>query len=205
MEGNNRCRIVILLLIIIIIILGGFVFLLSSGRIRLEGNDSCEKQNSASLDKHISIESKLVDHLLCNNSEEQFHSTNVLLSQSYNDSVCTLSSMKINGKELKDFLNLWVDSYEFYDNNIMILSGDTSGTKLVVYNLDSNTVIMNLEPSTLDGYWVKSYVTYNDKIVIIGQECGIPCGNNVTDLSMAMFEIDYKSGVFSKPKLVKKI
>lgn len=63
---------------------------------------------------------------------------------------------------------------------------------------------MRLYPDTLEGYWVDSYKTENNKIIITGRECGLQCANTESGYPRATFEIEYNNNSFSSPKLVEK-
>ena len=207
MENSHNKKGVILLLVAIIVILITLFTLLATGTIsfksnEIDNNDYNENinDNSTTTDNNT-IQTKLVDNLGCNDSQTNFNGISVKLEQKSEDMMCDISSFTINGKDIKDDVLMWVYSYEIYDNNVIILSGSTSGTLLTIYSLNHDSAIMKLSPDNLSGYWVKSYITNNRKIIINGEECGEQCGTS-TGYPKATFEMEYYNNSFSFSKLV---
>lgn len=208
-EKNNN-KGVIALLIVIIVILLALVVLFATGTISFKSNELNNNQqttengqtNTNNGDEPIAIQTKLVDNLLCNNSETTFNGITVKLEQEEEDMMCTTNSIAINNKNIKSDIQTYVKSYEIYDNNVIIFSGNTSGTLLSIYSLANNSTIMKLGPESLGGYKVISYYTDNNKIIINGEECGEQCGTGTTGYTKATFEIEYLNNNFSSPKLV---
>lgn len=202
MENKNN-RLIVVLLIIIIGILIALCVLFATGTTGFNNNNNTNNDNnneSPNINSQ-SIQTKLVDNVYCNNSEITFNGINVKMEQD-GDDVCMLKSFKVNGKDIKNNLAVWVDSYEIFDNNLIILSGGTSGSWLYIYNITNDSIIMKLEPETLNGYWVNSYKTENNKLIIDGRECGEQCGIESTGKEIAEFEVEYLNGNFSTPKLI---
>ena len=210
-KKNNGILVGILIgLVIALIIVGG---LFATGTISFkqtatsdngQASEKNQTDNGNVTNGTNTIQTKLIDNLNCSNSETTFNGITVKLEQKTNNDVCSVSNMSINGKDIKGDISMWVNSYEIYDNNVIILSGDTSGTLFTIYSLSSNQIIVKLAPNSLEGYWVSSYKTNNNKITIEGKECGEQCGNISTGYKNATFEIEYSNNTFSVPKLVSK-
>lgn len=209
MEKQNNNKTVIALLLVIIFILATLCILFATGTISFKNNTSNNNQNNnnnENINGNNTIPIKTVNADGCKNSEITFNGITIKLEQENNDSMCTTKSFTINSKEAKEeFKGTWIDSYTIYDNNIIVLSGDTSGTQFAIYSLSNNSIIMNLTPETLEGYWAKSYTINNNKIVIDGKECGLQCSNEESGYPKATFEIEYSNNSFSTPKLVEKL
>lgn len=207
MENQNNNKGVIVLLVVIIAILAVLCVLFATGTISFAKNSTNNNEQTNTTDNGTTnnsnvIQTKLVDNLVCNNSETTFNGITVKLEQKDNNGVCSVSSFTVNGKDIKNDVSLWVNSYEIYDNNVIIASGDTSGRLFTIYSLSTNSVVMKLQPETLDGYWVTSYSTNNNIITINGKECGEQCGTGTTGYTKATYEIEYLNNSFSNPKLV---
>ena len=207
MENQNNNKGVIVLLVVIIAILAVLCVLFATGTISFAKNSTNNNEQTNTTDNGTTnnsnvIQTKLVDNLVCNNSETTFNGITVKLEQKDNNGVCSVSSFTVNGKEIKNDVSLWVNSYEIYDNNVIIASGDTSGRLFTIYSLSTNSAVMKLQPETLDGYWVTSYSTNNNIITINGKECGEQCGTGTTGYTKATYEIEYSNNSFSTPKLV---
>ena len=207
MEKQNNNKVVIAVLSTIIVILTVLCVLFATNIISINDNKENNNQNDTNQEnnnqENLNIPVKSVYDIDCENSETTYNGITVKLEQENDDMMCSTKSFTINGKEIKDKLpTLWVTSYTIYDNNIIILSGDTSGTLLTIYSVSNDSVIMKLLPENLEGYWVKSYSINNNKILLEGKECGMQCGNNETGYSKATFEIEYSNKSFSNPKLV---
>ena len=207
MENQNNNKGVIVLLVVIIAILAVLCVLFATGTISFAKNSTNNNEQTNTTDNGTTnnsnvIQTKLVDNLVFNNSETTFNGITVKLEQKDNNGVCSVSSFTVNGKDIKNDVSLWVNSYEIYDNNVIIASGDTSGRLFTIYSLSTNSVVMKLQPETLDGYWVTSYSTNNNIITINGKECGEQCGTGTTGYTKATYEIEYLNNSFSNPKLV---
>ncbi len=207
MENQNNNKGVIVLLVVIIAILAVLCVLFATGTISFAKNSTNNNEQTNTTDNGTTnnsnvIQTKLVDNLVCNNSETTFNGITVKLEQKDNNGVCSVSSFTVNGKDIKNDVSLWVNSYEIYDNNVIIASGDTSGRLFTIYSLSTNSVVIKLQPETLDGYWVTSYSTNNNIITINGKECGEQCGTGTTGYTKATYEIEYLNNSFSNPKLV---
>lgn len=213
MENKNNNKIIITLLLIIIVILTVLCILFATNTISFNDNSTNSNQQNMennqtnannSDNQNKVIQTKLVDNLDCNNSETTFNNITVKIEQKKDDGMCSVNSITINDKDIKDDVAIWIDSYEIYDNNVIILSGHTSGSLFTIYNLENNSSIMKLEPNTLNGYWVTSYTTNNNKITINGKECGTQCGTETTEYPNATFEIECNNNSFTYPYLIEK-
>lgn len=211
MEKQNNNIAVIVLLLVIIAILATLCVLFATDALTFNKKDD-KKDNTIindekpSEEKENKISSKLVslDTLKCESSETTFNGITVKVELAKNEfGGCGFKSFTINGKNI-DSLGEFVDSYEIYDNNVIILSGTTSSSAFTIYSLSTNDTIMRLYPDTLEGYWVDSYKTNNNKIIITGRECGLQCANTESGYPRATFEIEYNNNSFSSPKLVEK-
>ena len=205
MENNNKG--VIALLIVIIIILTVLCVLFATKTISFNGavNDNkpnAENKPGTDNNDTKTIKSKLVNNLICSNSNTTFNGITVNLEQINNDGNCSLKTFTINDKDIKNDISSSVTSYEIYDNNVIILSGDNSGLVFTIYSLSTNSTVVELQPSNLNGYFVTSYTTNNNIITINGKECGEQCGNQTTGYAYATFEIEYLNNNFSNPKLI---
>lgn len=206
MEKQNNNKVIIAVLLTVIIILAVLCVLFATNIISINGNKENNNQNDTNQEnnnqENLNIPVKSVYDIDCENSETTYNGITVKLEQESDDMMCSTKKITINGKEIKDDISTWVTSYAIYDNNVIILSSNTSGTLLTIYSLSSDSAIMKLQPETLEGYWAKSYSINNNKILIEGKECGMQCGNNETGYSKATFEIEYSNKTFSNPKLV---
>ena len=172
-------------------------------------SSNCAAEENTFYIKDIIISKKLIDVSNCSNSKTTFNNISVDLKQVDNDGVCTIKEFAINGKDIKGDVSLWINSYEIYDNNVIIMSGDTSGNGLFIYNVSSNSIIRKLNPDNLNGYWPKAYSSSDmgtdNGIVIKGFYCGEQCGYNESKYRRALFEMKYVNGKFSDPRLIEEL
>ena len=168
-------------------------------------NPSCNEEDNTFYIKDVILEKKLVDTSNCSNSKISFNNISVDLKQVDNDGVCTIKEFAINGKDIKDDVSLWINSYEIYDNNVIIMSGDTSGNGLFIYNVSSKSIVVKLYPDNLNGYWPLAYSSsslgIDNGIVIKGFYCGEQCGFQDDKKRRALFTMKYENGKFSSPVL----
>lgn len=162
---------------------------------------ACVNEVESKETNDITISKKLVSNLSCKNSETTFNNISIILEQN-NDDLCFVKKFTINGKDIKSEISSRVDSYEIFDKSVIIMSGDTSGNGLYIYNT-SNGSMTKLYPGNLEGYWPKSYTTNNNEIIINGVGCGEQCGYSESEYNKkATFKMTYTNGSFSSPKLV---
>lgn len=204
-ENNNKG--VITLLIVIIVILTVLCVLFATKTTSFNNSTTDDKPNAENKpgtdnNEDKTIKTKLVDNLLCSNSNTTFNGITVNLEQVNNDGNCSLKSFTINDKNIKNDISSSITSYEIYDNNVIILSGDNSGLLFTIYSLSTNSPVVELQPNDLNGYFITSYTTNNNVITINGKECGEQCGNQTTGYTYATFEIEYLNNNFSTPKLI---
>ncbi len=230
MEQNKNMNTITTVLIAIIAVLVTLCILLATGTISLQSNNTNNEQNNSNNSQENqnqqaenntnnnnsnnnathnggndnTIQYRQISNLNCSNSELTYNDINVKINQKSEDLMCSLNSVTVNGQDIKSNLLHSVDSYAVYDNNVLFLTGDSSGTKFIIYNPASNSVTMALYPNTLNGYWVKSFTTDNSKITITGEECGPQCGYESTNEPYATYEITYSNHTFSSPKFIKK-
>ena len=210
MNNQNNNKIVITLLIIIIVLLAGLCILFATETISLKTNKvnnkelANESRETNTNDYTNPIQTKLVDNLNCSNSETTFNGITVKVEQKTEDMVCNASTLTINGVDIKEDNGNNINSYEFFDKNVIIMSSTTSGSILTIYNVDSNSAILKFDTSNdLEGYFIKSYKTNNNVITLNAESCGAQCGKENTE-EKATFEIEYSNGSFSNPKLISK-
>lgn len=202
-KNNDTLKTVAWVVIITCVIL--LSALLASGVLKynLQPINNNEPNKKDTIDNNSDIiQTKLVENIDCNSSETTFNGVTVKLEQEKTNGVCAIRNITINDKDIKNDVSMWVDSYEIYDNNVIISSGNTSGRLFTIYSLSTNSTVMKLQPENLNGYWVTSYTTNNNTITINGKECGEQCGSKSTGYPSATFEIEYSNNTFSDPKLI---
>ena len=211
-EKNNN-KGVIALLVVIIVILLTFVALLVTGTISFESNESNNNQQTTENDQAntnnenttIAIQTKLVDNIRCKNSAETFNGISVNIESTSNDGVCD-SKVTINSDDItNDTRKMYIESYEFYDNNVIVLSSNTNGLPMMtIYDAKNSKVALKLNIFDTR-YTIKSYKTENDKILIEGKSCAGQCSNDSPDAVYPdqNYEIDYLgNGTFSEIRKV---
>lgn len=209
MNNQNNNKIVITLLIVIIVLLAGLCILFATKAISLNTNkvnnkeQTNESRETNTNDYTNSIQTKLVDNLNCSNSETTFNGITVKVEQKTEDMVCNTSTLTINGVDVKEDNGHNINSYEFFDKNVIIMSSTTSGTILTIYNINSKSTILKFDTlKSLEGYFIKSYKTNNNVITLNAESCGPQCGEE--SIEKATFEIEYSNETFSEPKLINK-
>lgn len=211
MESNNKAIITLLLAIIVILVI--LCGLFATGTISFNNNSTNHNQqtndnNQQNTSNDNVIQTKLVNNLNCNSSETTFNGITVKVDQKIEDMICSSNTFTINNVDITKENGHGIDSYEFFDNNIIIMSHTTSGPIFTIYNVTSNSIIKKYSSSdaSLEGYYVKSYSTNNNIITINAEGCEAQCG----DLGIknagtkAVFEIEYSNNNFSTPKLISK-
>lgn len=217
MENQKNSKGVIALLVVIIIILAVLCILFATGTITLKSNTTNNNQQTSENTQtntnddnstiNNNIQTKLVDNLNCSNSETTFNGITVKVEQKDEDMVCVASTLTINGVDVKKDNGHNVESYEFFDKNVIIMSSTTSGPIFTIYNVDSNSTILKFNTlNNLEGYFIKSYSTNGNVITLNAEGCGAQCGEKGIENAgvKATFEIEYSNGSFSEPKLVSK-
>ena len=198
MENQRNNKGIIALLIVIIVMLAAFCVLLATGIISLKTNTSDNGNNV--------IQTKLVDNLNNGNSETTFNGITVKVKQDIEDMMCVSDSIMINGNDVTKDNGMCIESYEFYDDNVIIMSYDTGGTVFTIYNVNSKSTILKYSGSEgmLNGYFVKSYSINDNVIRINAYGCGVQCGSQNSG-EQAIFEIEYSNKIFTEPKLINKL
>ena len=135
------------------------------------------------------------------------------------DLICVIDKVIVNDKDITNFMvGDWIDSFAVLDKMVIIESGNTSSTLLTIYDANSNKLLYSLSPEKLSGYFVDSYKTENNKIIINGHLCGEQCGDKAYDFTCeeiktekynifpeAQFELEYKgNGILSDIRLIEK-
>lgn len=210
-EKNNKG--VIALLVVIIVILLALVILLATGTISFKSNESNNNQQITENDQintnndntTIAIQTKLVDNIRCKNSTETFNGISVNVESVSNDGVCD-SKVTINSDDItNDTSKMYIESYEFYDNNVIVLSSNTNGLPMMtIYDAKNSKVALKINIFDTR-YTIKSYKTENDKILIEGKSCAGQCSNDSPNAVYPdqNYEIDYLgNGTFSEIRKV---
>ena len=206
-EKNNKG--IIVLLTILVVVLAVLCVLFATGTISFKSNDLNSNQQ-ANEDSQINtnndnatsaIQTKLIDNIRCQNSNETFNGISVNVETTNNDGVCD-SKVKINNDDItNDTRKMYIESYEFYDNNVIVLSSDTNGLPMMtIYDAKNSKIALKVNIFDTR-YTIKSYKTENDKILIEGKSCAGQCSNDSPDavFSDQNYEIDYLgNGTFSE-------
>ena len=212
-----------IVLTVAVLILSVMITLLMSGYLnfdfRSNNKQNITNNNDSSDTDYIKVDGSVqpVEIKECKNYESTLNGITVkVLQEKSNDTMeCITKELNINDKKVET--HIYVTSYEIFYNNVIINTGDTSGSNIKIYNVDSESIIMNLNPNTLDGYWAKSYIIEGNNVRISGKYCGAQCGGeDIYGLSCeeienqksniypeAIFEIEYNNG-FSEPKMISK-
>ena len=162
-EKNNKRLIIVLS--ILVLLLAVLCVLFATGTISLKSRETSNDINNQVLEnnnnENNSIKSKLVDNLNCNNSETTFNGITVKVKQNIDDAVCVTTNVSINGADIQKDIGHAVDSYEIFDNIVIIMSHTTSGPIFTIHSVSSNSAILRLGSgsSSVEGYFVKSYST----------------------------------------------
>ena len=208
MEQEKNKNGVIILLVVIIAILAVLCVLFATGTISLKPNESNNNQQTnadSQTNGTAVIQTKLVDSIRCQNSNTTFNGITVNIESTNNEGVCN-SKVKINNDDItNDTRKMYIESYEFYDNNVIVLSSDTNGlTMMTIYDAKNSKIALKVNIFDTR-YIIKSYKTDNDKLLIEGKSCAGQCSN---DSPGAVFpdqnyEIDYLgNGTFSEIRKV---
>ncbi len=211
MENKNMKNVLLAIVVIIVIFVVGFF--LGKGlfnKVSSSNNNSSNEQvtdnntdNNMNNSTEVEENTEPSNSLSCKNVNTTINGINIQIEEKDGDGVCVISKFKINDKDIKDDLNLWVDAYDVLDNNVIILSRDTSGSKLDIYSLASKSMVVKLTPEKLEGYWPESYTLDGSDIMISGSGCGEQCGYDESSYKKeATFKMSYSNGVFSSPKIV---
>lgn len=217
MENQKNNKGAIALLIVIIAILLVLCVLFATGTISFNSNSTNSNQqtnensqtntSNNTNEESSTIQSKLVGNLNCNSSETTFNGITVKVEQKYEDMVCVTSTFTINGVDVTKDNGHNIESYEFFDKNVIIMSSTTSGPIFTIYSVNSNSTILKFNTlDNLEGYFIKSYSTNNNIITLNAEGCGAQCGEKGIENAgvKATFEIEYSNGSFSQPKLISK-
>lgn len=205
MEKEKNNKVLIIALLVIIILLGALCALLATGTISLKNNEVSNGNSNVS--ENNTIQTKLVGNLNCNSSETTFNGITVKVEQKDDDIVCVASTLAINGVDVTKDNGHNIESYEFFDKNVIIMSSTTSGPIFTIYSVNSNSTILKFNTlNNLEGYLVRSYLTNNNIITLNVEGCGAQCGEKGIENAgvKATFEIEYLDGSFSEPKLISK-
>lgn len=210
MKRRNN-SLVILLIGIIIVILAVLCLLFVTGKIKFvdkkgdvndvtNSNDNLINNNDSTSDvQENDVVSKLVNDLNSGNSETTFNGISVLINQKLNDSVCTTDNIFVNDNDIKSILEgSCVESYEFYNDNVILFLSGTGNRSLFIYNTTLKSVVFSSFSDEFKDYKIDSYSSYGNRIIINATGCGAQCGVS-NDGEKAKFEITYSDGNFSKP------
>ena len=214
MEQEKNKNGVIALLVVVIVILLTLVILFATGTINFKSDNNQESNGNSQINTNDNnstdtIQTKLVDNLNCSSSETTFNGITVKIEQSIEDMVCFADVFTINGIDVKKDSGHAIDSYEFFDDNVIVMSHTTSGPIFTIYNVTSDSITKKYGSgdSSLEGYFAKSFSTNGNIITINAEGCGAQCGEKGIENAgtKAVFEIEYSNKNFSEPKLVSKI
>lgn len=215
-KKNNGTLVGILIGLVIALLIGGCLFAMGTigFKTNTNTNDGQTSENNQTdisnnnADSNTTIQTKLVDNLNCSSSETTFNGITVKVEQKTEDMVCVADVVTINGVDVKKDNGHNIESYEFFDDNVIIMSSTTSGPVFTIYNVTSNTAVLKFSSgdSSLEGYFVKSYSTNSNIITINAEGCGAQCGEKgIENLGVkATYEIEYLNKEFSEPKLINK-
>jgi len=112
--------------------------------------------------------------------------------------------LQINDKDITSELgniNMYIKSYEFYDNYIIVFSGSTNNLGLTVFKVNDTNVEKTFQSHTINDYRIESYYSRYGRLIIKGKECGEQCGKKLTGKTYATFEMKYNNETFSNPVL----
>ena len=133
------------------------------------------------------------------NSRTIFNGIDVSIQQNPETStqVCSVNSVKVNGKEIKDKLsNLCVYSYSIYDDYVLFFIAGTSIAELRIYDTKTDSITDKYVPSALEGYMVKDYTTFEDGINVYCRNVGEQVQIQNSGKQYAAFNIGYSNGKF---------
>ena len=177
MEQEKNKNGVIILLVVLVIILAVLCVLFATGTISFKSNELNNNQqttensqiNTNNDNATSDIQTKLVDNIRCQNSTETFNDISVNVESANNDGVCE-SKVTINGDDItNNTRKMYIESYEFYDNNVIVLSSDTNGLPMMtIYDAKNSKIALKVNIFDTR-YTIKSYKTDNDKILIEGR------------------------------------
>ena len=214
-KKNNETLVGILIGIIIMLLV--FVGLFAIGTIGFKTNTTTDngqisKNNQTGTNENTTsdtniIQTKLVDNLNCSNSETTFNGITVKVVQGNEEMICNTSVLTINDIDVQKDNGHNIESYEFFDDNVIILSSTTSGPIFTIYNVVSNSTILKFNTvDNLEGFFVTSYSTNGNVITLNADGCGAQCGEKGIENAgvKAIYEIEYSNKKFSSPKLISK-
>lgn len=177
--------IILLLIVIIILLIHNFVK---------------EEDNNKEED---SIKTKLVDNLHCGNSNTSFNNINVDVIHTVKEDGGLCSALvNINDEEVINTSGEWLISYEYFDNNVILLIGSTDNLSLNIYNVDSKKIVFD-SLKELNDYRILSYKTSENKMTLEFEGCGSKC-NSDNDGEIAIYELYYNNNTFSDLNLIRK-
>ena len=101
-------------------------------------------------------------------------------------------------------VDMYIKSYEFYNDNVIVLSGSSNNLGITIFKVNNNNVEKTFHEIMINDYKIESYYSRYGKLIISGKECGEQCGNKSTGKPTATFEMDYSNNTFSNPKLIEK-
>lgn len=183
----------------------GFKTNINNDNVQSNGNNQIT--DNSTVNENSIIQTKLVGNLNCNSSETTFNGITVKVEQKTEDMVCVASVLTINGVDVKKENGHNIESYEFFDDNVIIMSSTTSGPIFTIYNVTSNSTILKYNTmNNLEGYFIRAYSTNGNIITFNAEGCGAQCGEKGIENAgvKAIYEIEYLNKKFSEPKLISK-
>ena len=160
-KNNNKG--VIVLLVVIIVILALLCILFATGTIDLSNDTSNNSQQASESNQQTnndmgtssnSIQTKLVDNINCQNSTTTFNNITVNIEATESNGECS-SKVLVNDNDISLYIPRigWsaITSYEFFDNNVIFNYYDANKyTKLAIYNVDKNEVVLSFVSQKVD-------------------------------------------------------
>ncbi len=126
----------------------------------------------------------------------------VAIIQTNNQVGLSATSVKVNGVEIADKVNIGgISEYTIFDNFVIFLSYNTSGSKLSIYNTKDSSV-KEYDPSKLSGYSVNRYYIKSNKIVLICSNHAQQAGMTDPGYSNAEIELTYKRGSIGEAEII---
>ena len=201
-EKNNKKLIILLIAIVLVIAVVACLF--ATGIIKLN-NISTEPQNTKTV-KAVVLKEGYVEFddkkPLTADVEKTINQITVKVVKPTKDDGDY--GLLINGKDISTDVLTRVYSYEIYENNVIVLSGNTGGKCITIFKIDGDNVETVYKEGIIENYRIKSYILDENKLLIEGTECGEQCGVESTEYASASFEMEYTNGKFTDPKLVNK-
>ena len=163
MEQEKNKNGLIILLSVLVVILTVLCVLFATGTIDLSNDTSNNSQQASESNQQTnndmgtssnSIQTKLVDNINCQNSTTTFNNITVNIEATESNGECS-SKVLVNDNDISLYIPRigWsaITSYEFFDNNVIFNYYDANKyTKLAIYNVDKNEVVLSFVSQKVD-------------------------------------------------------